>query len=78
MFALDCATFQADTRKINPARWTDRAGDTGPFILPLTASHLATGLTVKKGRKEKKIELRRKERGEGTQATHTAIPHVYL
>lgn len=56
-------TFQADTRKINPAPWTDRAGDTGPFILAWTASHLATGPEVKKGRKEgekKKMELRRK------------------
>lgn len=65
LFALDCVTFQADTRKINPAPWTDRAGDTGPFIVPWTAPHLATGPTVKRGGWGGKIEMRRKREERG-------------
>lgn len=77
LFALDCVTFKADTSKINPAPWTDRAGDTGPFILLWTASHLVEP-TVEKWEEGGKYRTEEKEGGEGTQATHTAIPHVCL
>lgn len=73
LFALDCVTFKADTGKINPALWTDRAGDTGPFILAWTASHLATGPTVKKGgRTEEKQSW-----GESERRGHTGHTHSY-
>lgn len=77
-FALDCVTFQGDVRKINPASWTERAGDTGPFILAWTAQHSATGPTVEKKVRWRKNRAKDKEKREGTEATHTAIPHVYL
>lgn len=77
LFALYCVTFLADTGKINPALWTDRAGDTAPFILAGTASHLVSGLEVEVG-KGGKNRAKETEREKGTQATHAAITHVYL
>lgn len=50
LFALDCVTFEADARKINPALWKERAGDIDPFIVPWTHPHLATGPAVKRER----------------------------
>lgn len=68
-------TFLADTGKINPALWTDRAGDTAPFILAWTA--LVSGLEVKVGRGVKN-RAKETEREKDTEATHAAITHVYL
>lgn len=77
LFALDCVTFQAEARTINPAPWTDRAGDTGPFILACTAPCLAADQR-RRGGGRRKYRAEEKERGEGTEGTDTAIPHVYL
>lgn len=70
LFALDWVTFEADTRKINPALWTESAGDTDPFIVPRTAPHLATGPAVKTGEGE------RKNKDEETERAHK--PHIQL
>lgn len=55
-------------KKINPALWTDRAGDIRLFILTWTVSHLATGPAVGGKRSEKKDKAHR---------PRTTIPHVY-
>lgn len=70
LFALDWVTFEADTRKINPALWTESAGDTDPFIVSRTAPHLATGPAVKNGEGERKNKDEEKERAHG--------PHTQL
>lgn len=70
LFALDWVTFEADTRKINPALWTESAGNTDPFIVSRTAPHLATGPAVKNGEGERKNKDEEKERAHG--------PHTQL
>lgn len=74
LFALDCVTFQADTRKINPAPWTDRAGDSGHSSCP---GQLHIGLLDQRWKEREKRENRDEEK-ESSHRPHTAIPHVYL